>query len=210
MRCRIPILTALLGLALIVTGCGSSGSSGGSAAGTAASSSDGDAGVLAHLQTSETWTAPRCRWLEHGTWILADRQDTALYRAAADLGYISIEQVGEGNRIGVPEPAWRITLTDAGKAEAARCPPSSKPSVWGVPVSQRRFLSGKYVGKDYGQRSLFEVEFEWVPTAVGEQVKQVLTDHMKVEEGKSMARVYMTSSGQKRWWEINDLPTNRR
>ena len=206
----MPIFPALLGIALLVTGCGSTSSSGGSAAGTAASSSDGDAGALAHLQTSEKWTAPRCRWLEHGTWILAYPQDTALYRAAADLGYITMEQVGEGNRIGVAEPAWRIALTDAGKDEAAKCPPSSKSSVWGVPVSQRRFLSGKSLGKDYGQRTIFEVEFEWVPTDVGERVKGVLTDHMTVEEGQYTARAYMTSSGQTRYWEINDLDAKPR
>ena len=36
--------------------------------------------------------------------------------AARNLGYAEVEQVGTGNRIGTPQPAWKVALTDAGKA----------------------------------------------------------------------------------------------
>ena len=40
-------------------------------------------------------------------------------------------------------------------------------------------------------RTMFEVEFEWTPTPAGNQVKNVLTSHMAVEQGLATARVAM-------------------
>jgi hypothetical protein len=183
----------LLVVVISPAGCGSGPAPGESQEGGAPSASPErrDAGAMADLQASATWSAPRCRWLETGAWILAYPQDTALYRAAHDLGYIEMEEVGQGNRIGVPEPAWRIALTDEGRAEAAKCPASSKSTVWGVPVSYRRFTSGTHVGEDAGVRTVYEVEYDWEPTAVGGKVKHVLTDKMTVEEGTYRTKVYM-------------------
>ena len=63
-----------------------------------------DAGAFADLQASAEWLDPRCRWLETGAHLLAYPQDTAVLKAARDLGYIEMEQVGMGNRIGTPNP----------------------------------------------------------------------------------------------------------
>src|SRR5688500_13202486 len=103
-------------------------------------------GAMADLQSSAEWAAPRCRWLETGPWILAYPQETALYEAAHHLGYVELERVGTANRIGTPEAAWKVTLTEAGKAQAAKCGSgSANPNIWGLPVSERRFITGTRV-----------------------------------------------------------------
>ena len=164
---------------------------------------------MADLQASPAWTAPRCRWLETSAHILFYAQDTAVLMAARDLGYANVEQVGTGNRTGNPEPAWSVALTEAGKAVSATCGEgSSRSAVFGIPVSARRFLSGKRTrGPDMynPNQTMFEVEFEWVPTAAGDQVKHVLTNKMSVEQGIATARVAMlfgprlTNKGANGW-----------
>lgn len=218
MRIRISAVIALLSVTLVPVGCRSKPTAGKSEEAALPGSSSGrDAGVKAALQASDRWSGARCRWLETGTWILAYSQDTALYRAAHELGYIEMEEVGQGNRIGVPEPAWRIALTEAGKVEAANCPPQSKPTAWGIPVSWRKLISATYVGQDNGERTIYEVEYAWVPTAVGEKVKHVLTDKMTVEEGTYRTKVYLRGGpdliapGANKWvvLEINDFDAVR-
>ena len=106
-----------------------------------------------------------------------------------------MEQVGTGNRIGTPQPAWKVALTDAGKAESARCGKGSdRREVFGVPVAERRFISGKRTGepnKYYPDQAIFEVELEWVPTPAGNRVRHILTGNMTVEEGLATATVRM-------------------
>jgi len=151
-----------------------------------------DEGAMADLQASADWLKPRCRWLETSAHMLFYAQDTAVLMAARDLGYADVVQVGTGNRTGTPEPAWSVALTDAGRAESAKCGPGSSRSVtFGVPVSTRRYLSGKRTGapdRYNPNRTMFEVDFEWTPTAAGNQVKYVLTSHMAVEQGLATAR----------------------
>lgn len=154
-----------------------------------------DEGALSDLQASTAWKAPRCRWLETSAHILLYAQDTEVLMAARDLGYAEVAQVGTGNRIGTPQPAWSVALTEAGKAESATCGKGSERStVFGVPVSQRRFIKGKRIGEPdmYNpDRTMFEVEFEWTPTPAGDRVKNVLTSHMTVEQGLATAKVAM-------------------
>ena len=153
---------------------------------------------MADLQASPQWTEPRCRWLETGAHMLFYPQDTAVLMAARDLGYAEVEQVGTGNRIGTVEPAWSVRLTESGKAESAKCGKgSSRETVFGVPVSQRRFISGKRTSEPdmyNSNRTLFEIDFEWVPTPAGDRVKDVLTSHMAVEQGLAKAQVSMLYS----------------
>jgi hypothetical protein len=207
MQLRTSAAVTLLGVVLYSAGCSSKPAareSEAAAATPAASGGGGDAGALADLQASPKWSGPRCRWLETGAWVVAYPQDTALYRAAYELSYIEMTEVGRANRIGTPEPAWKISLTDSGKAEAATCPPTSKPTSWGVPVSRRQFISGKNAGAS-GERTVFDVEYAWVPTDVGVRVKFVLTDKMAVEEGTYRTKVYMrktrgfTGAGANGW-----------
>ncbi len=151
-----------------------------------------DRTAVADLMKSEKFSGPRCRWLKYGAWILAWPSETHLYRAAQEVGIIEMEEVGTDNRTGTPEPAWRITITEAGKNEIADCPKVSPGrNDWGVPVSRRRLISAKYVGEGtrYSGITLYDVEYEWVPTAVGEKVKAHLTGPMKVEEGKYRAQI---------------------
>ena len=61
-------------------------------------------------------------------------------------------------------------------------------------MSRRRFISAARVGQDAGGRTIYEVEYEWVPTAAGEKVKHVLTNAMAVEEGAYLTRVYLQNS----------------
>jgi hypothetical protein len=212
---RISSPVALLGIALVGTACSNSGPK--AAAGPAERwtppgivfKSGTDESAMADLKVSPEWTLPSCRWLETGAWVLAWPQETAIYEAARDLGYIEMEQAGMGNRVR-PEPAWRIALTEAGKAESARCGRgSSKPEVFGMPVSERKLISGKRYGEPDAynpDRTLFDVQFEWVPTPVGDRVKHVLTSHMTVQQGVTTAKValrygeHLVKKGGNRWW----------
>jgi hypothetical protein len=198
-------------------GCGSESAS--ATAGTVKTATGTDAGAMADLQTSPKWTEPRCRWLETGAHLLLYPQDTAVLMAARDLGYVEVEQVGTGNRIGTPEPAWSVRLTDKGKTESAKCGSgSSRAEVFGVPVSQRRFISAKRTGEPdmYNpNRTVFEIEFEWVPTAVGELVKNVLTSHMAVEQGLAKAQASMlygdrVTNTQSNGWTVQAINETRK
>ena len=226
MRIRTASAIAVLGVALFGTACGSD------PVATTAATKDAwvppgvtfrtgsDDGAMADLQADSTWSRPRCRWLETGAWVLAWPQETALYEAARDFGYIEMEQVGMGNRVR-PEPAWKIALTDAGKAESARCGSgSSRSEVWGVPVADRRFISGRRIKEPdmYNpDQTAFEVEFEWVPTAVGDRVKHVLMNKMAVEQGVHRTRVSLQypkhgiNKGANGWWvaQIADTAMTR-
>jgi hypothetical protein len=177
-----------------------------------------DEGAMADLQASPEWVKPRCRWLETGAHRLFYPQDTAVLMAARDLGYADVQEVGTGNRTGTPEPAWGVALTEAGRAESAKCGEgSSRAEVFGVPVSARRFLSGKRTGAPdmYNpNRTMFEVEFEWTPTAAGNQVKYVLTNHMTVEQGLATARVAMlygprAANKGSNGWTVQAIHDNR-
>jgi|SRR5688572_5318845 len=200
-RPHLELRWLVLLAALYLAGCNSAPSTlGGPVAGKVSSATADvrtpetrDAGAMEDLIASEKWTEPRCRWLKTGAWVLAWPQETALYRAAYDAGFIEMVEVGQGNRIGKPEPAWRITLTEKGKTETAECTTPGADN-WGVPVSRRRLISGRYAGEDYGGRTVFEVDFEWVPTPIGEQVKHELTRYMTVEEGTYRTRVYLYNS----------------
>jgi hypothetical protein len=183
-------------LAVVSAGCGSEPAAAATGAARLPTATTGsDAGAMADLQDSARWAAPRCRWLETGAHVLAYPQDTAVLEAARDLGFVEMEQVGTGNRTGRVEPAWKIALTAAGKAESAKCGRgSTRSTTFGMPVSQRRFISGKRTAeadKYNPNRTMFEVEFEWVPTAVGDRVKYVLTGNMAVEQGLARATVSM-------------------
>lgn len=183
-----------LACVLLLSACGAQEREAGGAAETSPQARDSAA--VAALIASDRWSGPSCRWLEHGAWVLAYRSETALLRAAAQVGYIRMEQVGQGNRTGNPEPAWRITLTDAGRAAAATCPPTSKPDVWGVPVSRRELVSASFVGSSAlnDERMIYDVEYRWVPTRVGERVARALTGTMAVEAGTYRTRVYLLKS----------------
>lgn len=194
----MSLFVILFGLALVGTGCGSepsAESATANASGMPKLSTGSDEGAMSDLQASADWKRPRCRWLETSAHILFYPQDTEVLMAARDVGYAQVEQVGTGNRIGTPQPAWRVTLTEAGKGASAKCGKgSSRPTVFGVPVSERRFMSGKRTGEPdmYNpNRTVFDVEFEWTPTSAGDRVKPVLTDHMAVEQGLATARVVM-------------------
>ncbi|GMV04566.1 MAG: hypothetical protein AMXMBFR53_08460 [Gemmatimonadota bacterium] len=128
--------------------------------------------------------------------MLAYRQETALLRAAAEFGYVRLEQVGWGNRTGTREPAWRVTLTEEGRAEAASCSPTSKAHVWGIPVSRRELLAASFHGPDpmNDVRKIYEVEYRWVPTRVGDRVARALSGPMAVESGTYRTRVDLLNS----------------
>ena len=195
MRTNTSLAVSLTGFAVLSFGCNAAPGTTGAGAALPALSTGTDAGAMADLQASPEWMKPRCRWLETSAHMLFYAQDTAVLMAARDLGYADVQEVGTGNRTGRPEPAWSVALTEAGRAESAKCGEgSSRSEVFGVPVSGRRFLSAKRTGAPdmyTPNRTMFEVEFEWTPTAAGNQVKHVLTSHMAVEQGLATARVAM-------------------
>ena len=193
---RFLAVMAFACFTVVSTGCGSEPAAAATGGAVLPKLTTGsDAGAMADLRDSPRWAEPRCRWLETGAHVLAYPQDTAVLEAARDLGFVEMEQVGTGNRTGRVEPAWRIRLTDAGRAESAKCGSgSTRSTTFGVPVSQRRFISGKRTAEAdmYSpNRAMFEVEFEWVPTSVGDRVKYVLTGNMAVEQGLAKATVSM-------------------
>lgn len=167
-----------------------------------------DRTAIADLVRSDKFSGPRCRWLKYGAWILAWPSETHLYKAAHQFGYIEMEEVGTDNRIGTPEPAWRITITEAGKAKIADCKVVNGRNDWGVPVSRRKLLSARYAGEAnaYSGLTIYEVDYEWVPTEVGDMVKAHLTDKMAVEEGKYRTKTWLRK-GSEGWYveQIDDL-----
>jgi hypothetical protein len=144
---------------------------------------------MADLQASPEWTRPRCRWFTTGANKLLFQQDTEVLRAAADLGYAEVEQVDSRGRT-----LWTVKVTEAGKVESARCGRTWKDAAVGVPVSVRRFLSGRNRPEPNqftpGQ-AMFDVEFEWVPTVAGERLKNALTGQLAIEQGLAKTRVSM-------------------
>lgn len=193
-------ILVVLGLGFMLGGCGPEPESSGGPPASSTAAVEGpdpvrDAGALAAIQASEAWKAPRCRWLSSGAWVAADAQDTALYRAAYDAGLIDMTEGSWDPSLGPGQKAWRIALREAGKAESARCSPTSSPRGWGVPVSERVFRSGQYVGVDgvpgASNRWIYEVEFDWVPTAAGERARRDLSGHRALEEGTFSVRVYL-------------------
>jgi hypothetical protein len=209
-------LAIVCALTLVSIGCSATPAPGEPGAQTSPGGGEAGDGAMADLEESAAWTSPSCRWLETGAWVLASPQETALLRAAHELGYIEMAETGQGNRFGTPEPAWKITLTETGEAEASQCPPSSKSTVWGLPVSRRELMSGTPAGTDAGGRTIYDVEFAWVPTDAGERVTDVLTGNMTVEEGTYRTKVYLQkgpgiSGGPNGWYvnAINDLGATR-
>lgn len=166
-----------------------------------------DSTARASLEASEKWRTPTCRWLEHGPWVLAWADETLVYRAAQEAGYIEMEVVGQGNRVR-PEPAYKITLTELGKTETADCKTDSqgKP-VWGVPVSRRKLVAFEYAkeGPNYSGVTYFQVTNEWQLTVVGEKLKDSLTPYgyMKPEQGTWHTTVMMKRIQNK--WYVDDL-----
>jgi hypothetical protein len=208
----------LFGFALLCAACGADSSSEARAAGVPALKSGSDAGAMADLQASTKWAEPRCRWIETGAHVLAWPQDTEVMMAARDLGYLDMEEVGSGNRTGRREPAWRVQMTAAGRTEAAKCGKgSARSNVFGIPVSQRRFVSGTRTTEPtpYNpDQAMFDVEFEWAPTAAGDRVKSVLTGNMAVEQGPATARLTMSFGDRAagrgaNGWAVASIDDNR-
>ena len=193
---RAIAVAALATLAVVSIGCGSEPAieaTGGARMPKLVTGSD--ASAMADLQQSATWTTASCRWIDTGAHVLAWPQDTEVLKAARDLGFIEMEQIGTGNRIGTIEPAWRIAITEAGRTEAAKCAPGSSNSTgFAIPVSHRRFISGKRTKEPdmfNPNMTVFEVDFEWVPSGVGDRVRNVLTGRLAVNQGLAKAQVAM-------------------
>lgn len=196
MRFRGSPLATLLVLALFCTGCGSEpASAAAEAKGWPTTRTGTDEGAMSDLQASAEWKEPRCRWLETSAHIEFYPNEVEVLMAARNLGYVEAEQVGMGTRHAKPQPTWRVALTEVGKDESARCGKGSdRREVFGVPVSERRFIAGKRTGdpdKYNPDQAIFEVELEWMPTLAGQRVKHALTGHMTVEEGLATATVRM-------------------
>lgn len=167
-----------------------------------------DRSAMAAIQKSEKFSGARCRWLKHGAHLLAWPSETHLLKAAAEEGIITMVEVGTGNRIGKPEPAWRITITESGKDAIADCKVTGgSGDDWGIPVSRRKLLNAKYVseGPMYSGVTIYEAEWQWEPTAVGEKVKHELTDHMKVEEGRYRGKVYLKYLSSTKQWYVDQI-----
>lgn len=60
-----------------------------------------------------------------------------------------------------------------------------------ITVSRRRFISARYAGEagNYSGLTIYELEYDWVPTEVGERVKAHLTGTQQVEEGRYVHKV---------------------
>ena len=218
MRLRGSALATLLGLALFCTGCGSEPAA--AEAKWPTPKTGTDEGAMSDLQASAEWKEPRCRLLETSAHIEFYPHEAEVLMAARDLGYVDAEQVGMGHRHAKPQPAWRVAVTDAGKAESARCGDrlSDRRAVFGVPVSERRFISGRRTGepnKYYPDQAIFEVELEWVPTPAGNRVRHILTGNMTVEEGLATATVRMVygrsyNKGPNGWGVVSIIHPRRK
>ena len=150
-----------------------------------------DAGAMADLQTSEKWTDPRCRYVTSGAHEVPSPNEEALYRAAAGMGYLDLTESGQEYKFGRMAPVFNVTVTDRGKEVSASCGPASNNKSFGVPVSARRFGSGKFVKQEPYGRTVYEVDFTWVPTPVGDQVMISLSGNMAVPVGEYRAKVFM-------------------
>lgn len=202
----------LLGCLLFLVGCRSApagnddaGRPRNQASASAESPAERDEAVRAVIEASAAWQRPSCRWLKHGAWVVAYPSESKLYHAARDMGFIELEEVGQANRHGVPEPAYRVKLTEAGAEESARCDAVSQRDSWGIPVSERKLLSVAYKkeGAYPSGLTLFEVEFEWQPTDVGEMVKYDLTGTQAVQEGRDDMLVNMRR--ERNGWRLDAL-----
>ena len=195
MSARALAALSLLTVVSLTAACGStSASSGPPAPGSPNSGvpARNDAAALADLKASPKWNEPSCRWLEHGGFVQGSPQEEAIYRAAGQMGFIDLVETGTRWHLNRADaPTFSVTLTDRGKAETATCSPTSKPGSWGVPVAKRRYISGKFVAQEPYGRVVYEVDMEWVPTPVGDQVSHVLTRHMTVQSGRYQFKVYM-------------------
>lgn len=134
---------------------------------------------------------PRCRWLTAGAHQVPSPNEESLYRAALGMAWIDLEEAGKEYKFGRMAPVFHVKLTDRGKEAAATCGKGSSSQSFGVPVSTRRFGSGKFIKQEQYGRTVYEVDFTWVPTPVGVQVMIDLTGNMAVPEGEYRAKVYM-------------------
>jgi hypothetical protein len=150
-----------------------------------------DASAMADLQASAEWTRARCRWLEASANKFYFEQDVEVLKTAGDLGFAEVEQLADKRgRI-----TWRVTPTEAGRVESARCGPRGfHAAAFGVPVSVRRLISAKNRPEPNqftpGQ-AMFDVEFEWVLTVAGERLKYLLTGQWAISQGLAKTRVSM-------------------
>jgi hypothetical protein len=103
-----------------------------------------------------------------------------------------MESPGKFNRLGYPEDALNVKLTEKGKEDTAGCV-GSKPDSWGVPDGYRRIRNVTYRGESYGSHR-FEVAYEWEVTEIGEKLRPHLTRHMTIQTGAGIATVFMTRS----------------
>ena len=183
---------------MLAAACGSSPATGDVAAAASGPANErrtgpaDDAVAMRDLQASEKFSAPHCRWLESGAWVQGSPQEEALYTAAAQSQYIEMTQTGQQwylNR--ADAPVFRVALTDRGRAASKTCGPTSKAATWGVPVSERTFIAARFVEQMPSNRTAYEVDYRWTPTAVGAQVLHVLTGHMAVQHGTFRTKVYM-------------------
>ena len=165
-----------------------------------------DASAREALLQSQLWLDPSCRWLEYGAWVVPDSQQAPIYKAAEEVGYIEMKEAGQDTRHYTPRPAYDVTLTDLGETETADCKTESYgKKVWGVPVSRRSLKSLTYIkdGPAYSDYTYFALEEEWLPTTVGERVKDVLTSYMKVQYGTWHTQVLMRRVEQH--WYVEQL-----
>lgn len=149
-----------------------------------------DAGAMVDLQSSEKWINPSCRWLRAEAYVVPSPNEESLYRAASQMGYIDLTETGQQYHLNRMAPVFNVKLTDRGKETSATCGPTSKATSFGVPVSARRFGSGRFV-KQETHRTVYEVDYTWVPTPVGDQVMIALSGHMAVQVGEYRTKVYM-------------------
>jgi hypothetical protein len=165
-----------------------------------------DASAREALLQSQLWLEPSCRWLAYGAWVVPDSREAPLYKAAEEAGYIEMKEAGVDTQHYTPQPAYNVALTELGTTETADCKTESYgKQVWGLPVSRRSLKSLTYTkdGAAYTDYTFFALEEEWQPTTVGERVKDVLTDFMKVQYGTWHTEVLMRRVQQH--WYVEQL-----
>jgi hypothetical protein len=152
-----------------------------------------DAGARAAIEQADPFRLPHCRWLKTGAWIQPYAEERRIYQAAYEAGFIEMDSPGTFNRLGDPEDALNVKLTDRGREETAGCV-ASRPEDWGVPVGYRRIKSVTYGGESFPHSNShrFQVEYEWELTEVGEKLRPYLTRHMTIQTGPGTASVFMS------------------
>ena len=122
---------------------------------------------------------------------MATRDDEALYRATSQMAYIDLAETGQAYHHGRMAPVFNVTLTERGKEISRTCGTPSKSTTFYVPTATRRYTSGAFLKQEPGGRTVYEVDFTWVPTPIGDQVSHVLTGAMAIKAGPARAKVFM-------------------